>query len=435
MEKALSSVSGKRYILLRDAQIKTDKADSLVCRRKLPIMTKKWKLVDQLKGATRLAVHATQSVTNLVETMHHTIGGGPDVLGRPLEGVTKFFTAPTYGAIRGVTSIVGAGLDRIASQCEPLLPQPGLDRGIFLAAINGVIGDYLAETNNPLAIEMHFCQQGKPLELNPDVLSAQFPEGGRLLILLHGSSLDDSSWLRHGHDHGAALAKDLGLIPIYLRYNSGLHISQNGRAFAMLLDQLVKAWPHPVDELIFLGHSMGGLVARSACHIAEMENLAWRSQVRAMVTLGSPHHGAPWERIGNWVDKFLVISRYSAPLGQLGKLRSAGVTDLRYGNVLDVDWKDRDRFAREGDPRTGVCLPAGVQCFAIAGSKDLERSSTPAGDGIVPVESALGHHENPVFKLAFPPDHQWVATGTTHLGLLSSKAVYDKLIEWLTPIA
>lgn len=425
---------GRRYTWLRKANTGTKKTQGLVWKRMMRFMTNKWKLVDQLKGATRLAVEATQTVTNLVETMHHTIGGGPDMLGRPLEAVTKIFTAPTYGAIRGVTSIVGAGLDRIASQCEPLLTQPGLDRGVFLAALNGVIGDYLVETMNPLAIEMRFCQAGKPLDLSSDALSAQFPEGSRLLILLHGSSLDDSSWLRHGHNHGASLAADLALIPIYLRYNTGRHISENGREFAVLLDQLVKAWPRPVDDLIFLGHSMGGLVARSACHIAETEGFAWRNKLRALVTLGAPHHGAPWERIGNWVDSFLVISRYSAPLGQLGKLRSAGVTDLRYGNVLDMDWKDRDRFAREGDPRSGVGLPAGVQCFAIAASKTLELSSILAGDGIVPVESALGQHQNPVFKLAFPPDHQWVAMGTTHLGLLSSKAVYEKILAWLTPI-
>ncbi len=379
-------------------------------------------------------MEATQTVTSLVETMHHTIGGGPEVLGRPWEGVTKFFTAPTYGTIRSVTSIVGAGLDRIASQCEPLLAQPGLDRGVFLAALNGVIGDYLVETGNPLAIEMRFCHDGKVLELTPEALRAACPAGGRLLILLHGSSLDESCWLRRGHSHAASLAKDLGLIPIYLRYNTGLHISENGRAFATSLEQLIQAWPQAVEQLIFLGHSMGGLVARSACYIAETEGFTWRHQLSALITLGSPHHGAPWERIGNWVDSFLVISRYSAPLGQLGKLRSAGVTDLRYGSVWDRDWKDRDRFAREGDPRCEVCLPEGVLCFAIAASRNLESSTNPAGDGIVPVESALGRHKNPAFNLAFPPDHQWVAMGTNHLGLLGSKAVYAKILEWLKPI-
>jgi pimeloyl-ACP methyl ester carboxylesterase len=397
-------------------------------------MTNKKTLADQLKAATRLAVEATQNVTTLVETMHHTIGGGPDLLGRPLEAVTRLLTAPTYNAIRGVTTLVGVGLDKVILECEPLLTQPAADRGIFLAALNGVLGDYLARTGNPLAIEMQLCHDGEPLEITQETLQDKFPEGRRLLILLHGSSLYEDQWLRKNHDHGKALASELGLIPIYLRYNSGLHISENGRAFAHLLEKLLHAWPRPVDDLVFLGHSMGGLVARSACAVAEAEGMTWRNKLRALVTLGTPHHGAPLERIGNWVDTLLGISRYSAPLSQLGKLRSAGVTDLRYGNILDSHWKDRDRFARGDDPRTAVPLPADVECFAIAASTSVEPSSSLAGDGIVPVASALGRHSHSDFHLAFDDDHQWVAMGTTHLGLLNSPAVYSQILTWLRPI-
>jgi pimeloyl-ACP methyl ester carboxylesterase len=281
---------------------------------------------------------------------------------------------------------------------------------------------------------MRLCHGGVPLELTPSALQALFPEERRLLILLHGSSLDERSWLRKNHDHGMALAKDLNLIPIYLRYNSGLHISLNGRAFALLLEQLREAWPQPIDHLLFVGHSMGGLLARSACLVAEAEGLKWRPLLRALLTMGTPHHGAPAERLGNWVDTLLTTSRYSAPLATLGKLRSAGVTDLRYGNVLDIHWKDRDRFAHGGDPRNAVSLPAGVECFAIAASLNLEKSKRLAGDGIVPVDSALGGHKNKDFDLAFGADHQWVAMGTSHLGLLSSQAVYKQMLSWLKPI-
>ncbi|WP_141734470.1 esterase/lipase family protein [Oligoflexus tunisiensis] len=397
-------------------------------------MTNRWKLVDQLKGATRLAVEATHSITSLVETMHHTIGGGPALVGQPLGAVTKLLTAPTYGAIRGVTGMVGCGLERVASECEPFLSTPGAERGVFLAALNGVLGDYLVETNNPLAIEMRLCHNGRPLRLEREALEASFPQGGRPLILLHGSSLDEGSWLRKNHDHGVALAAELGLIPIYLRYNSGLHISQNGLAFAILLERLHEAWPGPMEDILFVGHSMGGLIARSACLAAEAKGIPWRQKLRALVTLGTPHHGAPMERLGNWVDTLLGISRYSAPLAQLGKIRSAGVTDLRYGNVLDSHWQDRDRFARGGDPRTAVRLPAGVACFAVAASRSLDTSRPLAGDGIVPVASALGQHGNPEFDLAFAADQQWVAMGTSHLGLLSSRAVHEQIHAWLKPI-
>lgn len=377
---------------------------------------KKPSLVDQLRGATRLAIEATKSVTEIVEKMHHTIGGGPEVLGKPLEQVTRLLSAPTYGTIKGVTRLVGEGLDFALSQLEPMLDRAGGERGMVLAALNGVMGDYLAKSGNPLAIQMELRSGGLPLEPAP------FPPKTRLLVLVHGSSMDDLQWLRKGHDHGAALARELGLTPIYLRYNSGLHVSENGRRFSALLEALLKE--HPVAELVLLAHSMGGLVCRAAIHVAEAEGQAWRQKLSTLVTLGTPHHGAPLERGGNWIDVMLGVSRYSAPLSKLGQLRSAGVTDLRYGNVLDEHWEGRDRFAREGDVRGELRLPAGVKCFAVAGSL-----GPGLGDGLVPVDSALGLH--PERPLDFPEAHRLVVTGTSHLDLLSSPEVYAKLVEWL----
>jgi pimeloyl-ACP methyl ester carboxylesterase len=388
-------------------------------------------LVGQLRGATRLAVEATRSVTRIVETMHHTIGGGPELLGRPLEGLVKRLIAPTYGTVRGVTGAVGAGLDLALAALEPLLGRAGAERGAVLAALNGVLGDYLAQTSNPLAIEMRLCGPGGPLEPEPEALRSQFPTGARLLVLLHGSSMDETAWRRKGHADGAALAADRGVVPLYLRYNSGLHVSQNGRAFARLLEQVVAAWPRPVEEVVLLGHSMGGLVARSACAAAEEEGDAWRARLRALVTLGTPHHGAPLERGGHWIDVLLGISRYSAPLARLGMLRSAGVTDLRYGNVLDAHWEGRDRFERGGDTRGALSLPAAVACYAVAATTAAAPSASPPGDGLVPVDSALGRHPDPALALDFGAGHCFVAWGTGHLDLLGSQQVYAKLLDWL----
>ncbi len=387
-------------------------------------MTKKTTLVEQLRGATKLAVEATKNVTDLVEQMHHTIGGGPALLGQPLLEVTKLLSGPTYGAIRGVTKIVGAGLDLALAQLQPMLDNAGSERGMILAALNGVMGDYLEETKNPLAIQMQLRSGGVALELSREALQTKFPAGNKLLVLVHGSSMEDLQWLRRGHDHGAELARELGFVPIYLRYNSGRHVSENGRDFAGLLEQLVAAFPRPVEELVLLTHSMGGLVARAACHVAEDSQHAWRKQLKALVTLGTPHHGSPLERGGNWVDVLLEVSRYSAPLAKLGHLRSAGVTDLRYGNVLDAHWQGADRFAHAGDPRKELSLPAGVECFAIAASLGAGR-----GDGLVPVDSALGKHAT--LTLSFPEAHQWTVDKTSHLDLLSSAEVYAKLKEWL----
>jgi pimeloyl-ACP methyl ester carboxylesterase len=257
--------------------------------------------------------------------------------------------------------------------------------------------------------------------------------GGKLLVLIHGSSMNDQQWHRLGHDHGAALARDLGYTAVYLRYNSGLHISANGRACADLLERLVAEWPAPLDELVIVGHSMGGLLARSACHAGERAGHAWRPKLGTLICLGSPHHGAPLERGGNWVDLLLGSSPYTVPLGRLARIRSAGVTDLRFGNVRDEDWNGRDRFAFGGDTRTPLALPAGVQCYAIAGTKTPKAGGRLRGDGLVPVASALGRHDRPELTLAFPEAHQFIGYGVGHIDLLHSAEVYEQLRSWLAP--
>ena len=390
--------------------------------------------VDELRGATRLAVEATRGITDLVEEMHLNIGGGPALLGRPTEGATRLFSGLVYRSIRGVTEVVGAGLDLALSKLTPLVEDGkiGPEREAVLAALNGVLGDYLKETNNPLAIEMQLRQGGERLTLERAALREKLPQaGGKLLLLVHGSAMGDRQWLRLGHDHGAALARELGYTPLYLYYNSGLHISETGRAFAGLLEQLVAAWPVPVEELTIVGHSMGGLVARSACHVGELEGQSWRGKLRKLVCLGSPHHGAHLERAGNWVDMLLGATRYSAPLARLGKIRSAGVTDLRFGNVLDEDWRGRDRFAFGSDARTPLPLPSGVACYAIAATTSPKLKERLPGDGLVTVASALGRHRDPQRTLAFPESRQFIGLGMRHLDLLSRAEIYATLRGWL----
>lgn len=396
--------------------------------------------IAHLRGASRLAIEATSGIASVVEAMHHGIGAGPAVLGRPLARPVRIATAPIYGSIRAVTRAVGHGIDAALAQLAPLVAPllgtrtPGPRADAFIAVLNGVLGDHLAETGNPLAIEMRLRHDGRPLELDGAALRLAFPEAtGRLLVLVHGSCRSDRQWARRGHDHGAALARDLGYTPIYLHYNTGLHVSDNGRTFAALLEQLVLAWPTRVGELVLLAHSMGGLVARSACHVGELERRRWRRKVRALVCLGTPHHGAPLERGGSWVDLLLGVSRYSAPLAGLGKIRSAGVTDLRHGNVLDAHWAGRDRFEHRRDDRLPLPLPEGVRCYAIAATRSApDAAGRLRSDGLVPVESALGRHATPALTLGFPEAHRWIVHGTNHFELLDRPEVYARLRSWLS---
>jgi pimeloyl-ACP methyl ester carboxylesterase len=219
-----------------------------------------------------------------------------------------------------------------------------------------------------------------------------------------------------------------------LHYNTGLHISTNGRAFAETLEALVAAWPVPLEEVSILAHSMGGLVARSAHHYASTAGYRWPSKLRKLVFLGTPHHGVPLERFGNWIEHLLKGTPCTAPFARLGKIRSAGITDLRHGYLLDDDWKGRDRFARRAPLHQPVPLPDGAQCFAVAGV--IGRTPTALrdrliGDGLVTVQSALGRHCDPQFTLAFPESHQWTAYGASHFDLLSRTELHEQIRGWL----
>ena len=206
------------------------------------------------------------------------------------------------------------------------------------------MGEYA--TGNPLAIPMAFRYAGRELVLDRFSMRSRLPRvTARPLLLLHGLCMNDLQWHRDGHDHGEALARDLGYTPVYLHYNSGLSVSTNGRILAQCMEHLYDAWPVPVQRLVMVGHSMGGLVARSAVQAAERSALAWPERLGDLVFLGTPHHGAPLERAGHWVDLVLGATPYAAPFARLGRVRSAGITDLRHGNVLDADWAGADRFA------------------------------------------------------------------------------------------
>ncbi len=380
-----------------------------------------------IRGFSRLVIHAATGVTDMVEAVHHTVTFQP----RPLDPTaplrTRGITGFVYQSVRNVTQVVGGALDLSLTPVIALLDQVESTekREALLAALNGVLGDQLAATHNPLAIHMTLRQHDP----------AAFDQNNRkIIVFAHGLCMNDLQWARQGDDQSRALAADLGYTPLYLHYNSGLHIAANGHAFANLLEDTLAAWPEMVDELVIVGHSMGGLLARSAYHYATAANMQWPRLLRKLVFLGTPHHGSPLERGGNWIDVFLTASPVLAPIARLGQIRSAGITDLRYGNLRDEDRVSADRFARTGDARQPLPLPTGVKCYAAAavrGKRTANPTGALLGDGLVPLDSALGRHADPRLALAIPPSQQWVRYGMGHLELLWQPEVFAQVREWL----
>jgi len=393
-------------------------------------------LSSHLRGGSQLATEAVGGVVDMVEAMHRNISGLAPIVGASREGPTRGITGLVYRSVRGITRAAGVGIDAVLAQCTPLLEYQGVSakRESALAILNGVLGDYLVATDNPLAIPMGFRKDGHPLKLCRESLESVFPEAStRLLVMAHGLCMNDLMWQRGDHNHGDELARSLGYTPLYLHYNSGRHISTNGREFADRLERLVRAWPVPVDELVILGHSMGGLLTRSACHYGRAAGHTWPDRLSKLVFLGTPHHGSPLERVGNRVDTLAGTSPYIAPIARLGTIRSAGVKDLRYGNILDEDWQAVEP-EHPHDSRTTVTLPEGTEFFAIAATTQPEPHDTGVftrGDGLVPVMSALGLHKDDERALPIPASHQSVFYGVNHFDLLDSPKVYERIHGWL----
>jgi len=380
--------------------------------------------IPTLRGGTRLLFDTVEGITNAVEGMHGTIGGRGAI------------ASSVYSIIRGVNGALRVGVD----QSFGLMPEstgeiPRSSGEIrTTAALNGAFGDHLEATGNPLATPMSLMTPRQPLTISTEALAASLPQASpHLVVLVHGLSMSELGWSRKDAPCiGARLQAELACTPLYLRYNSGRHISTNSQQFAGLLEQLCEAWPVPVESLSLVGHSMGGLVIRSACWYAEQAQSTWLRYLRRVVCLGTPHHGSPLEKAGHALDVLMQKIPYTAPLA-FGKHRSAGIKDLRHGNLLDEDWQGHNPDQPRPDTRRLVPLLPDVDYYfaaASVGRHEHDPLGQLLGDLLVRLDSAVGAHKDDLRKLAIKPENCQVFHQKNHLDLLDDERVHRQIIDW-----
>ncbi len=356
-------------------------------------------------GVAQLGAELGLHVVDAVHEMHGRIAS----FSLPF-GAAQVSARPVYAAVRAGFHLAHASFGTVGR----LLPTADRTEEAGLlqlrSVVNGVFGHRLAQTGNPLALPMtlHRADEERP--------SGDAPA----LLFLHGLCANETIWQRGAHPGFVGSAKAAGFDVAYLRYNSGSRISQNGAALSQLLERGADTGP-----LWLIGHSMGGLVARSALHQALATGMRWPDRVRALVTLGAPHDGAALERIGNHANRLLRLLPYTAPLSRLGNLRSDGIRDLRHGNLLETDWcgvRDPDHLH---DPRQPQPLASGIRHVFVAATRSPTTSGPPArlaNDKLVSVSSALA-----LAHLGGADAERHVLPGLDHMGLLASRRVHALL--------
>jgi pimeloyl-ACP methyl ester carboxylesterase len=351
----------------------------------------------------------------VVETVHDAIAGG------------------VYAGLRGGARALGAAAERTVPPRTLSTTPPGRR---LLAILNGLIGDTLEREGSPLQEPMAVrIAGGEVVPPRPEALARAFPQAApRLVVFLHGLMETEFSWSFGGAEpYGERLARDLGWTPLYVRYNTGRRISENGRSLAELLDEVARHWPVAVDGIALVGHSMGGLVARSACYQATAAPMDWVRQVRHVVSLGSPHMGAPLEQAVHYASAALTALPETAPLGRFLRRRSGGIRDLRQGSLVDEDWRDRDPDALRAEACEEVPLLEGAtHCFVAATVTSSARHPVGrlVGDVLVLQPSASGRSRSR--RIGFRDEDGLHVGGAHHLALLNHPAVYERLLAWLS---
>jgi len=393
---------------------------------------------DEISALGDLAGDAAAGATKQIGEMHTGIAGrvwrrvGPASI--PVRIAHDGIARGAYMAAAELTrAVVRAGAHAASAAKSPDSPsvQGSAAGRAVVSALNGAFGDTLERRGNSLALPMAFRCSGRDLDLTRDELARVYPNAkSRLVVFIHGLCETDDAWRLGSARHvpyGDRMEIELGYSPLYVRYNTGRHVSENGREFAQRLERLIGAWPVPVDELVLIGHSVGGLVARSACHYGARSDCV--AKVRHVFALGTPHRGAPLEQVTNAASAALARLPETRPLARALNIRSSGIKDLRYGYLVDECWLDQDCDAYlRNTSREIPFLPTARHYFVCATlSREPEAVvGRIVGDLLVLKPSAWAHPGQGK-RLRFPIEHYYHLGGANHFDLLNHPAIYAQI--------
>ncbi len=387
----------------------------------------------ELRAVSRLGGHAFAGLVSRIEQVHRAVGGrafgsiGP--VSAPVRVIHDFVARGAYRAVGSAGSVAGA-LGGEAASLLGAVGQPA-GGGAVLAVLNAFTGDRLGPDLAPLAIRMAVRAGGSDVELAPQPVRDAFGDATpKLAVFLHGLVETENSWLRQAsrsEPYGRRLQAEFGYTPVYIRYNTGRHVSDNGRELARLLDELTVVWPAQVQEILLVGHSMGGLAIRGACHYGSEDGAPWVQHVRHVFYLGSPHLGAPLARVAGLAGWALSQVPETRPFADL-LTGSSGIKDLRHGYILD-DWAACGPDGCQHNHRRDVPLLPGASHYAISAVISTNPESplgTLVGDLLVQPASAHGRRGSRQ-HIPFSVEQTRRHGGMHHFDLLNHPDVWESI--------
>ena len=380
-------------------------------------------------------------IVGTVRDVHHAVssrlfGATRRIGGRVPESLHDAAVTSVYGAVSGALRLSSGSVRALASRGVGR-PIESTSRGrLVVAAVNGLIGDELRALDDPQAITMAIRAAGHDVPVADEPVAAAFPQAtSHPVIFVHGLCENDESWLRGEQAHGSTYARritdETDGTPVMIRYNTGLHISENGQLLDVLVQELVEHWPVPVTRITLVGYSMGGLVARAATNHATASGQTWQQLVRDVICLGTLHTGANLEKAAHLGSRLLRFWPESSPIGAILDQRSAGIVDLRHGYITRDEWEGQDLTAQWGLDRIAAApLPHAEYHFVASTLGGSQRHPfSVLGDLLVHFSSATGvGRSGPVVDGA---TFEYLASAH-HFALMNHPRIGDWIVEWIT---